>query len=515
MLTLLIVKRYAMTVLASVTALLAMTAAFVSACTSDDPTPAVAVPATATASPTVPPTPEPSPTFTPTATLPPTATPPLTPTFTPTPTDTPTSTATFTPTHTATATRTPTPTITPTFTPTPTPTATPTSTPTPTPTATFTPTHTATATHTPTPTAAFTGTYTATATPTPTPTETATPMSTPTPTATVSLQPRVLFGPETWRLEHANGLTSCRPVDINVSDVVVEATFGNPLESPQIERWSHGFILRDDGEARFHAIGIASSGHWFHYYQTPTGHPAYWEWQYTELIDTGITPVGFVTPGGAVSPAIFPVYNRIKVVARGDLAELYINDSLVTILYLGMFTEPGGVQSFANYFIGDGSEPNFTLFTDFTISELDGQPESNDTPTAIANRSMIDFDQPCRMPQEVRVASEHGQSTQDAASVCSYPMLTGELEAVVCQQQTERAAGTYNHRKVDIGLYTDGNSASIIDYLKANGAIKASQDVELGEAFYYRDFGDEVRIGRMPLVLLGPLSQLPTVRLIE
>ncbi len=171
MFTLLIVKRYATTVLASVTALLALTAAFVSACTSDDPTPAVTV--TATASPTVPPTPtpEPSPTFTPTATLVPTAAPIASPTFTPPPTstDTPTPTATFTPTHTATATHTPTPTITPTFTHTPTPTATPTSTDTPTPTATFTPTHTATATHTPTPTATPTFTPTPTLTPTPTP----------------------------------------------------------------------------------------------------------------------------------------------------------------------------------------------------------------------------------------------------------------------------------------------------------------------------------------------------------
>ena len=96
---------------------------------------------------------------------------------------------------------------------------------------------------------------------------------------------------------------------------------------------------------------------------------------------------------------------------------------------------------------------------------------------------------------------------------CSYPKLSGELEGVVCAYERQMPADP--PRTVGVQVYPHGDTATIIEYLEANGAIDGMQGVDLFAAFQYKDWGHQVAVSFIPLTLLGPLSQLPAVRFIE
>ena len=138
-----------------------------------------------------------------------------------------------------------------------------------------------------------------------------------------------------------------------MSDGVIEATFSNPYPTRE-GSWSVGFLLRDTGVDRFHAVIVRSNGKWRHFLRTgDTDSEQEIAEGYSERIST--------TGGGE---------NRVRLVAIGEDGWLFVNGAFAGKLDLSGGANLGGVQAIANYYAGEGIPGRHTRFTDFTIRSI-------------------------------------------------------------------------------------------------------------------------------------------------
>ncbi|MBZ0314876.1 MAG: protein kinase [Anaerolineae bacterium] len=169
---------------------------------------------------------------------------------------------------------------------------------------------------------------------TPTPTPTFTPSLAPTiPTATPAsvgdasswpIQAAPVFGPSSGILAALdNELIDYVPAQVNLKDFMVEVVFANP--SPTSQAWDFGFLIHDQG-TEFYTIAVNST----------------LEWNVVLTLDSGTTPLAngtlnnFDTSEGGS--------NRLRLVAAGNVALLYLNDEFVTAIELIQLPDAGDVS---------------------------------------------------------------------------------------------------------------------------------------------------------------------------
>ena len=165
---------------------------------------------------------------------------------------------------------------------------------------------------------------------------------------------RRIAGPEGITILHTpnNGkIDQFGNMGLSFKNGVIEGLFANPFPSSD-GKWSHGFMFRVTGERAFHAVGITSYGEMFREYRDTNDQGTWFDLGGFKLIDTG-----------------YPASNTIKVVARNDDGELWINGSLAVTFDLGDLESYGDIEVFANFFRGHGLANRYTKVSDIYVWE--------------------------------------------------------------------------------------------------------------------------------------------------
>ena len=184
-------------------------------------------------------------------------------------------------------------------------------------------------------------------TPRPTPTPTHRPRPTPVTGSTSD------FGPTSGELRHdpTDGFIKTEYADVNIADMIVEATFVNPYSAGTGE-WDYGFIMRKNPDVSFIQVVVNSSGLW----ALSTG------------ADTPYRRVGggtlqnFDTGRGG--------RNHLRVVAIGDRGWLFANSEFVSALDLSDVTKAGDIAVITGAYAGDERAGAVTRFENFKGSRL-------------------------------------------------------------------------------------------------------------------------------------------------
>ena len=221
------------------------------------------------------------------------------------------------------------------------------------------------------PTVAPTRTPRPTTTPRPTvtarPTWTPRPTTTPRPTATLLPASQVIFGPASGSIEHDpdDGFIDAHIArDVAAADAIIKARFYNPYSSAQSD-WNSGFLFRRTQANWFHAVIITAGGRWLHILSLGD--------ENRTAIDSGFSPSIDTSANGS---------NLIRVVASSSEGYLFVNGHHVADLYLGDFTEAGGIYAVGGYYVNSEIKGKSTRFEDFTIHTLlEDVPLPTDTPT--------------------------------------------------------------------------------------------------------------------------------------
>ena len=188
---------------------------------------------------------------------------------------------------------------------------------------------------------------------TPIPTPTLTPTSTPIPTPTST--PVVKFGPASGSLDHDVGREGVPIFDsqTNVADFVTEATFTTPHNIAR-RGWSSGFLLRETGDGKSHAVLIHKSGEWSHYLGSSNPEDA-------SLVATGSSQN--IRTGREAQ-------NHVLVMASGSIGWLFINGVYEAELDFRGLVGSGSIGLVGAWLPGD-EFPGFTVpFSDFTVQPL-------------------------------------------------------------------------------------------------------------------------------------------------
>ena len=194
-------------------------------------------------------------------------------------------------------------------------------------------------------------TPTRTRTPRPSPSPTRTSTRTPTPTAILDSS----FGPINSVLKHdpeANTIKAYR-TGVQVSNMVVDATFTNPYSS-QVGEWDYGFIIRNTSPGNFDVVTVSSRGKWSHWIRRNGDSDS------DEYLGSGLVDLDLSTRGS----------NSIKVVALDGRGWLFVNDEFVENLKLDESDNRGGVSVVTGATNGHEVEGESTRFNDFAIKEL-------------------------------------------------------------------------------------------------------------------------------------------------
>ncbi len=167
---------------------------------------------------------------------------------------------------------------------------------------------------------------------------------------------RKVFGPTDGNIKHDpdSGFIDDHETNASLTDGIFEARFFNPFTSSQGD-WTNGFMFRDSGGGRFHAVVIQEDWRWHHDLRLGVADSTQ---DLAEQYFYGIST--------AISDS-----NHVRVIAFGDEGWLFINDTYVDTLDLSGLTSPGGVSAITNYFTGDGITGYATRFEDFTIWSAD------------------------------------------------------------------------------------------------------------------------------------------------
>ena len=148
-----------------------------------------------------------------------------------------------------------------------------------------------------------------------------------------------------------NGKIDVGNMGLSFKNGVIEGVFANPYPARD-GKWSHGFMFRVTEERAFDAVGVTSDGIMFHAYRDANDKGTWFDLGRFKLLDTG-----------------YPESNTIKVVARNDDGELWINGSLAATFDLGDSASHGDVEAFANFFTGDGLAKRSTKVSDIYVWE--------------------------------------------------------------------------------------------------------------------------------------------------
>ena len=162
-----------------------------------------------------------------------------------------------------------------------------------------------------------------------------------------------IAGPDGMTIPHMpnNGKVDLGNMGLSFKTGVIEGVFANPYPARDA-KWSHGFMFRVTQERAFHAVGITSNGSMFHEYRDTNGVAHGTDLGSSKLIDTG-----------------HPASNTIKVVARNDDGELWVNGSIAATFDLGDLAIHGDVEVFANFFTGHGLANRSSKVSDIYVWE--------------------------------------------------------------------------------------------------------------------------------------------------
>ena len=163
------------------------------------------------------------------------------------------------------------------------------------------------------------------------------------------------FGSVGGTINHTpnDGLIDGCLTDVDVADVVIEATFFNPY-SPNEGFWSQGFVFRSLDIHTRHAVIATNSGYWAHYLKRS----AEQDWELQESRDTDLVRLA----KGAS--------NHIRVFALGGFGMLFINDAFASLLDLNGLVEPGYVVGVSAFYSDDGLPGKSTRYKDFSIRPI-------------------------------------------------------------------------------------------------------------------------------------------------
>ena len=178
--------------------------------------------------------------------------------------------------------------------------------------------------------------------------------ATPSPRGTPTPRPRSSggFGPEDGSLQHdADGYIEEHHAGVYLHEFSAQATFENPY-SNSVGEWDYGFLLRAEGDNRFHAVVVTSDGWWFHYLREGA-------------VEGGAQDSGRVS--GLRTGANDS--NELRVVAAGDFGWFFLNDQLVAELDLSGGATEGDVAAVTGYHNGSEINGRSTRFTGFTVRE--------------------------------------------------------------------------------------------------------------------------------------------------
>ncbi len=167
-----------------------------------------------------------------------------------------------------------------------------------------------------------------------------------------------VFGPQNGIIEHQSrntGLIDSYRSRITHSDGIIEARFFNPYAA-QEGNWSTGFLIRNGGTDKFHAIIIYSDGRWFHRLRTGD------KTNQQDLKD-GFSSHILTSANGS---------NIIRIITIGSDGWLFINNEFIDTLDLSGGLSSGSVSALGTWFAGDGISGRSTRFEDFIIWSADG-----------------------------------------------------------------------------------------------------------------------------------------------
>ena len=162
-----------------------------------------------------------------------------------------------------------------------------------------------------------------------------------------------IAGPDGMTILHRpnNGKVDVGNMGLSFKTGVIEGVFNNPYPANDGE-WSHGFMFRLGDDHAFHAVGITSDGSMFHQYRDTNNVGNWSNLGSSKLIDTG-----------------HPASNTIKVTARNDDGELWINGSIAATFDLGDLVRHGDIEVFTNFFTGHGLAKRYTKVSDIYVWE--------------------------------------------------------------------------------------------------------------------------------------------------
>ncbi len=185
--------------------------------------------------------------------------------------------------------------------------------------------------------------------PAPTPAPTPGPTATPTPDQGSAGG----FGPTSGELRHdpSDGFIEDQYAGVQISDMIVSATFVNPY-SASSNSWDYGFIIRDSGSgasAEFIEIVVTSRGRWAV------------KWREGRSSESRMTAQGtlrqFNTGAGGS--------NLLWFAAFGESGLLFVNGDFISMVDLSDVTGPGDVAVITGAFEGSEVAGSSTRFEDF------------------------------------------------------------------------------------------------------------------------------------------------------
>ena len=140
---------------------------------------------------------------------------------------------------------------------------------------------------------------------------------------------------------------------VDLADFVAEVTFTAP-HRPSTAPWSSGFLVRQSGSNRFHAVMIHSSGSWSHHLRTGTpGDDDLVRRDSSSAIETRGT-----------------ARNHVRVVAAGGSGWLFVNGTYVADLDLSGHMDSGSVKLLGAWFNDEETAGGVTPYQSFSVQPL-------------------------------------------------------------------------------------------------------------------------------------------------
>ena len=150
-----------------------------------------------------------------------------------------------------------------------------------------------------------------------------------------------------------DGLVPTFDSGVVLADFVAEVTFTAP-HRPSTAPWSSGFLVRQSGSNRFHAVMIHSSGSWSHHLRTGTPSD-------DDLVRRDSSSA-IETRGTA--------RNHVRVVAAGGSGWLFVNGTYVADLDLSGHMDSGSVKLLGAWFKDDETAGGVTPYQSFSVQPL-------------------------------------------------------------------------------------------------------------------------------------------------